>query len=75
VAARLQEAAPVGGVLVGENTRKRLPDDIPLVGVRNLRLKGKDAPVDAFLLQLPLPYLEEPGHRTRRPRDVAPSAG
>jgi class 3 adenylate cyclase len=68
VAARLQAAAPVGGVLVGENTRRRLPDDLPLVPVRNLSLKGKDAPVDAYMVQLPLPHAEQPGVRRRRPR-------
>ncbi len=76
VAARLQEAAPVGGVLVGEDTRLRLPDDIPLVPVPHLRLKGKDAPIDAYRVQLPLPRLEPPRQRLRRPRDAgAPSGG
>lgn len=74
VAARLQAAAPMGGVLVGENTRARLPDHIALVPVPNLHLKGKDAPVDAYLLQLPLPPLDEPAQRPRRARYVAPGA-
>ena len=68
VAARLQAAAPVGGVLVGENTRRRLPDDLPLVPVRNLSLKGKNAPVDAYMVQLPLPHREQSGNGRRRTR-------
>ncbi len=68
VAARLQAAAPVGGVLVGESTRRRLPDSIVLLPVPNLSLKGKDAPVDAYMVQLPLPHLEPPGDGRRRPR-------
>jgi adenylate cyclase len=71
VAARLQAAAPVGGVLVGESTRRQLPDDIEVVPVRHLNLKGKDAPVDAFMLRLPLPHLEHPGDGRRRPRSAA----
>jgi class 3 adenylate cyclase len=53
VAARLQEEAPVGGVLIGESTRRRLPDDAPVVSRPGLRLKGKDTAVNAYLLQLP----------------------
>jgi class 3 adenylate cyclase len=55
VAARLQAAAPVGGVLVGEDTRARLGDDVPLQRVPDLCLRGKGEPVDAYLVQLPLP--------------------
>jgi class 3 adenylate cyclase len=51
VAARLQEEAPVGGVLIGESTRHRLPDDAPVVPRPGLRLKGKDTAVNAYLLQ------------------------
>jgi len=73
VAARLQAAAPVGGVLVGENTRRRLPDHVPLVPVPNMRLKGKDAPVDAYMVPLPLVHPEQPGDRRRPSRvDDAP---
>jgi adenylate cyclase len=51
VAARLQEEAPVGGVLIGESTRHRLPDDAAVVPRPGLRLKGKDTAVNAYLLQ------------------------
>jgi class 3 adenylate cyclase len=70
VAARLQAAAPVGGILVGEETRSRLPDHVCLEPVPNLRLKGKDAPVDAYKVQLPLPRAEQPESRRRRSRDA-----
>jgi adenylate cyclase len=70
VAARLQEAAPVGGILVGENTRARLPDDIPLVRVPNLWLKGKHDPVDAYMVQWPLPHPAAPRQRTHAFRSV-----
>jgi adenylate cyclase len=75
VAARLQEAAPVGGILVGENTRRRLPGHIPLMPVSHLHVKGKDAPVDAYLVQLPLPRLEQSGERPRRPRHAGAGGG
>jgi class 3 adenylate cyclase len=60
---------------VGEDTRLRLPDDIPLVPVPHLRLKGKDAPVDAYRVQLPLPHLQPSGQRLRRPRDAGAPSG
>jgi class 3 adenylate cyclase len=53
VAARLQEQAPIGGVLVGAETRRRLPAATAVEPVPGLRLKGKDTPVDAYLLSLP----------------------
>ncbi len=71
VAARLQEVAPVGGILVGENTRARLPDDIPLVRVPNLWLKGKHDPVDAYMVELPLPHPAAPRQRTHAARSVS----
>lgn len=53
VAARLQAAAPVGGVLVGERTRHLLADSTPLLPTPRLRVKGKTDEVEAYLLQLP----------------------
>ena len=41
---------------------------IVLVPVPNLSLKGKDVPVDAYMVQLPLPHLEHVGDGRRRPR-------
>jgi len=53
VAARLQAAAPVGGVLAGESTRRQLPDDIPVERIPDLHLKGKTQGVDAYLVVAP----------------------
>jgi class 3 adenylate cyclase len=53
VAARLQAAAPVGGVLIGAETYRRLPPDTAAEAVPGLRVKGKDTPVDAYLLTSP----------------------
>ena len=64
VAARLQAAAPSGGILVGQETRARLPEEIPVVRVPELHLKGKGVPVDAYLVQLPLGRVPDPS----RPR-------
>ncbi len=54
VAARLQAAAPVGGVLVGELTRRQLPADIPVQRIPDLHLKGKAQGVDAYVVGDPL---------------------
>lgn len=51
VAARLQTAAPVGGVLVGERTRTLIGDVAPLLPTPRLRVKGKTDEVGAYLLQ------------------------
>jgi class 3 adenylate cyclase/tetratricopeptide (TPR) repeat protein len=44
-AARLQSVAPVGGILVGEHTARRVERLIRLEGLAPVRLKGKSAPV------------------------------
>jgi class 3 adenylate cyclase len=51
VGARLEAAAPVGGVLVGAETYRRLPDGTVAEAMPGLRVKGKDATVDAFVLR------------------------
>jgi class 3 adenylate cyclase len=51
VAARLQAEAPVGGVMIGCDTLRALPGETPVELVPGLRLKGKEAPVDAYLLR------------------------
>ena len=54
VGARLEAHAPVGGVLIGAETYRRLPDGAAAEPMPGLRVKGKDAAVDAFvLLSLP----------------------
>jgi adenylate cyclase len=51
VGARLESLAPVGGVLVGAETYRRLPDGTAAEAMPGLRVKGKDAAVDAFVLR------------------------
>jgi adenylate cyclase len=51
VGARLEAHAPVGGVLIGAETYRRLPDGTVAEAVGGLRVKGKDAAVDAFVLR------------------------
>ncbi len=48
VAARLQAAAPVGGVLVGERTRRLSDGQIVYRALEPLTLKGKTEPVQAW---------------------------
>jgi class 3 adenylate cyclase len=47
---RLENAAPVGGVLIGKGTYEELPDGIVVEPMPGLRVKGKDLSVDAFVL-------------------------
>jgi class 3 adenylate cyclase len=51
LAARLQSAAPVGEVLVGEETYRRLPDGTLVEPLQELRVKGKQEPVGAYVLR------------------------
>jgi adenylate cyclase len=48
--ARLQSEAPVGGVLIGEETFRRLDARAVVESVPPLQVKGKSEPVIAFLL-------------------------
>jgi class 3 adenylate cyclase len=50
VGARLESLAPVGGVLIGAETYSRLPDGTVAEAMPGLRVKGKDAAVDAYVL-------------------------
>ena len=49
-ASRLEGQAPVGGVLVGEATRRELPAGTTATPVPGLHVKGREAPVDAYVL-------------------------
>ena len=51
IAARLQERAPVGGVLIGARTYRQLRRGAVVEARPGLRVKGKDVAVDAYLLQ------------------------
>ena len=48
--ARLESLAPVGGVLIGAETYDRLPPGAVVEERAGLRMKGKDDPVDAYVL-------------------------
>jgi class 3 adenylate cyclase len=50
VGSRLQEKAPLGGVLIGAETRCRLPHETDAEPQPGLRVKGKQTPVDAYIL-------------------------
>jgi adenylate cyclase len=50
VAARLEHAAPVGSVLIGESTRAHLGDAFRLRLRRSVRIRGKDAPVRSYVV-------------------------
>jgi len=50
VGSRLEGQAPVGGVLVGAETYRRLPPDVEVEPRLGLEVKGKRTPVDAYVL-------------------------
>jgi class 3 adenylate cyclase/tetratricopeptide (TPR) repeat protein len=50
VAARLEHAAPVGSVVIGESTRAHLGDAFRLRVRRSVRIRGKDAPVRSYVV-------------------------
>jgi predicted ATPase/class 3 adenylate cyclase len=50
VAARLEQVAPVGEVLIGESTYRLVRDAVEVVPVEPLELKGKPEPVPAYRL-------------------------
>jgi adenylate cyclase len=48
---RLEGQAPVGGVVIGAETYRRLPDGAVVEPMPSLKLKGKGAAIDAYLLR------------------------
>jgi adenylate cyclase len=50
IAARLEHAAPVGGILIGEATRAYLGNSFRLRQRRSVHIRGKDAPVRSFVV-------------------------
>jgi class 3 adenylate cyclase len=50
VGSRLESEAPVGGVLIGSETFRRLPSDSMVEARPGLRVKGKQTPVDAYIV-------------------------
>jgi class 3 adenylate cyclase len=50
LAARLESQAPVGGVVIGAETSAALPTGAVVERLPPLEVKGKDDPVEAYLL-------------------------
>src|SRR5438874_1845086 len=50
VAARLEHAAPVGSILIGEATRAYLGNAFRLRMRRSVRIRGKDSPVHSYVV-------------------------
>jgi class 3 adenylate cyclase len=80
VAARLEQAAPAGEVLIGESTYRLVRDAIEIVPVEPLELKGKPEPMSAYrLLSVTAAATStEPASRPlvgRGPRDSRPRRG
>jgi class 3 adenylate cyclase len=50
-ASRLENEAPEGGVLIGAETRRALPEGSVVEPVPQLRVKGKQQALDAYLLR------------------------
>jgi adenylate cyclase len=48
---RLEGKAPVGGVLIGPETYRRLPEGSVVEARPGLRVKGRDTPIDAYVLK------------------------
>ena len=48
---RLEGQAPVGGVLIGAETYRRLPDGAVVDPMPGLKVKGKDHPIDGYVLR------------------------
>jgi adenylate cyclase len=49
-ASRLEGQAPPGGIVIGERTLALLPDGTRVEAMLGLRVKGREAPVDAYRL-------------------------
>jgi len=50
VGSRLEGQAPIGGVLIGAETYRRLPAETVVDSRPGLMLKGKETAVDAYVL-------------------------
>jgi adenylate cyclase len=60
LASRLEGQAEVGQVVVGAGTYSALPDGTKVEPLHGVRVKGKDAPIEAYVLV----ELPAGGHRT-----------
>jgi class 3 adenylate cyclase/tetratricopeptide (TPR) repeat protein len=61
VAARLEQAAPVGAILIGEPTYRLVRDNVEVAPVEPLDLKGKPEPVPAYRLVSAADAVRSPG--------------
>jgi class 3 adenylate cyclase len=66
VGSRLQGQAPIGGVLVGADTYRRLAPDADAEPRPGLVVKGKQARVDAYILNATPSQLVRRGHHAQR---------
>ena len=64
LAARMEQNAPAGGILVSAETWRAIAEDFVTVPQPPLTVKGHVAPVDTYLVERPLPVAI--GARTRR---------
>ncbi len=48
---RLEGQAPVGGVLIGSETYRQLPNNAVVRAMGGVKVKGKEAPLETYLLQ------------------------
>ena len=72
-ASRLQTHAPLGGVLIGAETYRRLPPHAEAEARPGLWVKGKQAPVDAYVLRsMPDERRDDSRHRVRSARPPVP---
>jgi class 3 adenylate cyclase len=63
VGSRLQGLAPVGGVLIGADTYRRLGANADVEPRLGLVVKGKQSPVDAYILKaVPTPRIPKGRH-------------
>ena len=60
IGSRLEGQAPVGSVLIGAETYRRLPDGTVVEPMIALELKGKNCPINAYVLRS-LPTPSHPG--------------
>jgi class 3 adenylate cyclase len=65
-ASRLQGRAPTGGVLIGEETYRRLDEGAVVDAEPGMLVKGKQVPIDAYLLRFLPPTAHRGGARYDR---------
>ena len=69
LAARLESHAKPGGIVISADTYRALPDGTAVEPLPELDVKGKEAPVDAYVLVRLPPDADERGERLQREHD------